>query len=125
MINKILRNINLKIFSGQELTSKETEIINILKIATTELHEYHAERYPDSIFYGKDINTIIFEYDNNRSTLWISLTEIILPLRKKLNSTYPDIKDLVGKYIAEKLNINIENFHIKSKRHFSPNLTSK
>jgi len=110
--NKYIRNIKLHQL-GIDVDKKYIEIYNFLEDNLKGLREFHNDKYPNNLYYGKGGNNIVIKWYNFKlcesvdNTLWIHYDKIWAVFEMKYYMQYNDIKKLLIWYISSEFNMNM------------------
>ena len=106
-IQILKRNIKLQELGIETLSSGEQKILDFLNEKLSGLNTYTSDIYSNLLFFGKDKENIVLEYNKEIGYLYVSYRKIWSFFESKFDMKYADIQKLIGWYVGETLNLKV------------------
>ena len=105
----LIRNIKLQELGIENLSSREQKILDFLNEKLSGLNTYTSDIYSNLLFFGKDKENIVLEYNKEIGYLYVSYRKIWSFFESKFDMGFTDIEKLIGWYVGETLNLKVEH----------------
>lgn len=114
----LIRNINLKLISGKQLTKEEKELKWFLYNIKKGLNSYTSDDNRDWIFYGREGEIISFYYNPKKKCFLFSDQNIASKLASEFSFNLDNMCDFINIQIVKKLPIKVDKIELQYIIHY-------
>ena len=103
------RNIKLQELGIDKLSTKEQEILDFLNENLTDLNTYTTNNHLNYLFFGKNKENIILEYNKENGYLYVAYEKIWAFFESKFDMKYTEIQGLMGWWVGDTLHLKVNH----------------
>ena len=105
------RNIKLQELGIGKLSSVEQKILDFLNENLTDLNAYTTNNYLNYLFFGKNKENIVLEYNKESGYLYVSCDRIWSFFESEFDIKDIDIQMVIGWYLGNTLNLKVNHIY--------------